>query len=58
MGSEPEGLRKEGAPVVFAAGVGGQVTNVVPSGYHGSVRGSSETGERDIPGRSASSSSC
>lgn len=30
--------------MVFAAGVGGQVTNVVPSGYHGSVCGSSETG--------------
>ena len=31
-GSDPESRRKEGAPVVFTAGVGGQVTkDVVPS---------------------------
>ena len=48
------GRRKEGAPVVFAAGVGAQVRKVVPSApYQNWVRGSSCTGEMDIPGRSS-----
>ena len=39
-GSDPEGRRKEGAPVVSAAGVGGHVTKVVPSApYHSRILG-------------------